>query len=272
MRQVGNSRLNEPDWDLESEESDDFYQEPRRFSKTGKVAVYGGLSGAALLVVAGSVLLYNAATTHTGTTSVGWTQAPLDQPPSPVSAVLNTTPAPLPTSTTNPLAPDADLDDGNFCNGDEELLQGLCYKKCSLLTNGTHPVRSTAMSCCRAKPCGFTNTKISVGMCAGFDVSGDEESKDGCPHKPGACLTNEELSVGFCYQKCSILTKGAYPYRVTAMTCCKEQGLHCLEPQNVAFGLTSTDSAYNVGGGGGDGHNSTPSKAHTPLQPLTETA
>ena len=31
----------------------------------------------------------------------------------------------------------------------KELFGGLCYLKCSLLTNGTHPVRSSGWTCCR---------------------------------------------------------------------------------------------------------------------------
>mmetsp|Transcript_974 Transcript_974/g.1976 ORF Transcript_974/g.1976 Transcript_974/m.1976 type:complete len:283 (+) Transcript_974:111-959(+) len=279
MRQMANSRVGEQ-WDLESDGSEDFQdygnEVPRRFSRTGKVAVYGGLTGAVLLIVAGCVLLYNGANGNTPTEPTGqWHQVPLTQPPppvSPVAAVFNTTPPPVAivVSTTEPLSPNENLGDGNFCNSDEELLQGLCYKKCKLLTNGTHPIRNSAMSCCRSRPCGFTNTKIGVGMCAGFDVSGDLESKGGCPHKPGACLTNEELSVGTCYKKCEILTNGTFPYRVTAVTCCKEKGIHCLAPQNMATGMTDTSPDYNVGGGKGDGNDATPSKAHTPLQHLTE--
>merc|ERR1712137_1531753 len=37
------------------------------------------------------------------------------------------------------------------CLLDEEYLLGRCYKKCSVLTNGTFPYRAAAASCCKTR-------------------------------------------------------------------------------------------------------------------------
>jgi len=154
--------------------------------------------------------------------------------------------------------------DGNVCGFDEELYAGLCYKKCSLLTKGQAPIRTSSWTCCEGHPCGLTNEHGAVGktlLCNGFDVASDGS----CPHKPGACLVDEELHLGMCYKKCRLLTHGRFPYRFAAATCCREQGLGCL---NVLNDLTSM--SFNVGGGAGDGDASTPSVVHFPQQRLTE--
>ncbi|CAK9097262.1 Uncharacterized protein SCF082_LOCUS45627 [Durusdinium trenchii] len=97
--------------------------------------------------------------------------------------------------------------DGNRCANDEELLGDLCYKKCSLLTNGEAPVRLSAFSCGKSR--GFQDFfKSKVGSDGvenrrlrrertGYDVSGDDAGH-GCPHKVGTCLVNEEFSLGKC--------------------------------------------------------------------------
>merc|ERR1719323_354951 len=98
------------------------------------------------------------------------------------------------------------------CAGDEEMHASLCYKKCKFLTNNRYPIRTTAFSCCQNKPCGFFNQRLSLKICAGFDVSGDSQG-GGCPHMSGTCMENEELYLGLCYKKCSLLTSNTYPFR-----------------------------------------------------------
>eukprot|EP00440_Ansanella_granifera_P001284 gb/GFBE01001382.1/.p1 GENE.gb/GFBE01001382.1/~~gb/GFBE01001382.1/.p1 ORF type:complete len:265 (+),score=55.14 gb/GFBE01001382.1/:1-795(+) len=154
------------------------------------------------------------------------------------------------------------LYDGNICEDDEELFQGLCYKKCSILTAGASAVRNSAFSC--GKSHGFVElfkSKVSSFVpCRGFDVAGDIAGK-GCPHKPGACLPDEELSLGKCYKKCSLLTHGVYPFRTTADTCCKtNQLLQCMIPT-----FTKMSSKFGVGGGYGKD-----AVAHDPEARLTE--
>lgn len=162
------------------------------------------------------------------------------------------------------LAPPENRHDGNVCETGEELFKGLCYKTCSLLTSGEYPLRTTPFSCCSQHPCNLKNQKFELGLCGGFDVAGDEAG-GGCPHPPGACLENEELSLGVCYKKCGILTNNEFPYRLAAATCCKVQGLGCLD-----FTKTRTSKAFDVGGGEGDGDWATPASPHAPLKELTE--
>jgi len=161
------------------------------------------------------------------------------------------------------------LHDGNLCADDEEMLGGLCYAKCSDLTGGTHPLRTTAFACCVAEPCTFFNSKFTspLSLCDGLDVAGKKEDK-ACPHAPGTCLANEEFNVGMCYKKCAILTNNTYPYRSAASTCCMYSShWACIDAVNYR---TSPD--YNVGGGVGDGHKSTPNMLHPPIADLAEAA
>jgi len=162
---------------------------------------------------------------------------------------------------------DQDRNDGNVCPDDEELHADLCYKKCSTLTGGKYPIRTTAWSCCAEQPCSFFNSKFTslLEYCSGYDVSGDAEGKE-CPHAPGACMENEEYSLGLCYKKCAILTNNTFPYRSAASTCCRYNNhIACLDALN-----TETKPEFNVGGGVADGHASTPNMTHAPMQRLTE--
>uniref|UniRef100_A0A7S1PW66 Uncharacterized protein n=1 Tax=Alexandrium catenella TaxID=2925 RepID=A0A7S1PW66_ALECA len=167
-------------------------------------------------------------------------------------------------------APEENLHDGNVCSDDEELFEELCYKQCRLLTDGEYPERTSSWSCWK----GGASSKIfdeKVGSkipypCKDYDVAGDSMG-NGCPHSPGACLEDEEIYLDVCYKKCSLLTNGAYPYRVAISTCCKEKGFGCL-----GFWNSMTDQDFSVGGGKGDGDKSTPSGMHSPLKELTEEA
>jgi len=169
------------------------------------------------------------------------------------------------------LAPKEDMHDGNVCDEDEELLAKLCYKKCSLITNGKYPKRTTAWSCCAAsgegEKCGLFNQKMSPKICSGYDISGDRAG-NGCPHPAGACLDNEEVHLGRCFKKCSELTDGEYQTRIAAATCCKagvEDQWKCLDIRNV-----KTRKSFNVGGGEGDGDSRTPGGPHWPKTAWTE--
>jgi len=163
-----------------------------------------------------------------------------------------------------PLAPRATMNDGNPCADDEEEYQELCYKKCSTLTYGQYPIRSSAWTCCKKQPCTLLNSMHNVGICSGFDIAGDVEGKKACPHTVGTCLTNEEVHIGMCYKKCSLLAPG-YPNRFGPETCCKVKGLSCAIPGNSVTGGT-----YAVGGGADDNDPSTPDEPHKPMKKLTE--
>eukprot|EP00933_Yihiella_yeosuensis_P063441 TRINITY_DN66592_c0_g1_i1.p1 TRINITY_DN66592_c0_g1~~TRINITY_DN66592_c0_g1_i1.p1 ORF type:complete len:263 (-),score=50.06 TRINITY_DN66592_c0_g1_i1:283-1071(-) len=166
-------------------------------------------------------------------------------------------------------APSEDMHDGNLCGNDEELFDDLCYAKCSLLTGGSHPVRTSSFSCCKSHPCEVWNTKVNFPPkpCKGFDVAGDVAgATEGCPHAIGTCLSDEELLLNTCYKKCELLTDGQFPHRISADTCCRTTGLGCLHPSN----LNTDFKRFPVGGGADDGDEATPSKPHPPLTSLTE--
>eukprot|EP00930_Biecheleria_cincta_P013026 TRINITY_DN1181_c0_g1_i1.p1 TRINITY_DN1181_c0_g1~~TRINITY_DN1181_c0_g1_i1.p1 ORF type:complete len:423 (+),score=92.84 TRINITY_DN1181_c0_g1_i1:70-1338(+) len=160
-------------------------------------------------------------------------------------------------------APKMHIGDGNPCPDDEEQSGGLCFKKCSDLTGGTHPIRTSAFSCCRSEPCGFSNTLTHMGMCFGYDVAADSQASR-CPQSPGACLTNEEEFSGMCYKKCSELTNGEYNNRVAAATCCKKTGWECFLFTNI-----KTDASFTEGGGAGDHNSGTPREGHPVMTALT---
>jgi hypothetical protein len=164
---------------------------------------------------------------------------------------------------TSAIIPVENMHDGNTCGDDEELLAGLCYRQCSLLAPG-YPKRTSAWTCCR-EPCSMSlgDWRHDFGVCSGFSVAGTNGQS--CPHKPGACLANEEMLLGECFKSCSILTNGEYPNRVAAATCCKVEGVMCFNPME-----DDTSPSYAVGGGAGDGDPNTPSSAHAPMTSLTE--
>lgn len=164
------------------------------------------------------------------------------------------------------LKPQEEMHDGNTCEDNEEIHRSLCYKRCSLLTNGKYPIRNGPFKCCQSRPCGLANQLISgapVAPCQAFDVNGH----GGCPHAPGACLTDEEYWLGVCYKKCSILTEDAYPHRSSHIACCKSANVrHCAPPSDNV----KVSDLFGVGGGSGDGHLSTPARVHRPMPALTE--
>jgi hypothetical protein len=156
------------------------------------------------------------------------------------------------------------VNDSNPCADDEEDLKGLCYKRCSNITNMTHNIRVSPWGCCRTHNCNpLTDMTWDVGICSGFDVAGDSQGGT-CPHTHGACLPNEELFLGFCYKRCSDLTDRQYPYRSGVIACCRVRGLGCLRSENTDFSF-----AYGRGGGGEDMDPSTPGIFHPPLAKMT---
>ncbi|CAE7244542.1 unnamed protein product [Symbiodinium sp. CCMP2456] len=179
------------------------------------------------------------------------------------------TPMSLPTSVAGPsaIAPKADLNDGNPCNDDEEKFEGICYKKCSILTDGTHNIRTTAFTCCAAEKieeCGFNNQEMKIALCDGFDVAGDINGQKGaCPHNKGNCYANEELFLGQCYKKCSELTGGVYHNRISSFSCCKMDSYMQCNPFAFVDSQVKSDPSFNVGGEPG-------SSPHFPIKELDE--
>lgn len=164
-------------------------------------------------------------------------------------------------------APPENIHDGNVCGDDEEMYGGLCYVKCSIITRGTHPIRTTAFSCCQAEDiahCGFKNQEVNLKVCGGFDKAGNVNGQtSACPHSGGTCFEDEELYLGVCYKKCSILTNNQYDSRVSPWTCCKSNGLSSCIP---GMGNTKSATSFNVGGS--TGKDAVP---HNPETVLTET-
>lgn len=165
-------------------------------------------------------------------------------------------------------APVEKRNDGNKCQDDEEELAGLCYAKCSLLTQNTRPFRCSPFSC-SATDCKVLHETYKLAPpCSGFDVAGVINNKAGdCPHGEGTCLQNEELFLDMCYKSCAVLTanhpNGAHPLRTAPATCCKAKSeLGCLNPM-----FDETRAKYDVGGGAAG---SPEEKPHPPVKLLTE--
>ncbi|CAK9104718.1 Hypothetical protein SCF082_LOCUS48844 [Durusdinium trenchii] len=150
-------------------------------------------------------------------------------------------------ASSNPMAPDENMADGNECCDDEEKFEKLCYKKCSILTNGQFDTRVSAFQCAKGGQLEDFFQSQSKGFpvpCTGFDVAGDECGK-GCPHSKGACLVTEEMFLGKCFKKCSDLTAKQYPVRTSAATCCATSNLiECINPSNSKMSMD-----FAVGGG-----------------------
>lgn len=43
--------------------------------------------------------------------------------------------------------------------------------------------------------------------CKGLDVAGNQDWAGMCPHFPGACVENDEFSLGVCYKECALLAR-----------------------------------------------------------------
>lgn len=158
-------------------------------------------------------------------------------------------------------APRENRHDGNLCGDDEEIHNGLCYKKCILLTGGAASFRCSPFSCSNEHPCHLMHELVRLGLpCTGYDVGGNINGQTGeCPHPPGTCLQGEELLLGICYKKCSTLTGGSFSKRIAPTTCCKASSdISCLDPFNLRNSLDF---------GVGIGKDTLP---HVPLVSLTE--
>jgi hypothetical protein len=72
------------------------------------------------------------------------------------------------------------------CDPNEEGHLGLCYKKCSILTDDEYPIRVAANTCCKERPCmNLLHLKTRGVACTGFGVGGGMRGHN-CPHKRSA--------------------------------------------------------------------------------------
>mmetsp|Transcript_52512 Transcript_52512/g.151328 ORF Transcript_52512/g.151328 Transcript_52512/m.151328 type:complete len:266 (+) Transcript_52512:69-866(+) len=71
-----------------------------------------------------------------------------------------------------------------ICDGNEEFFGGVCYKKCSLLTQSAYTVRSGPGTCCTHSCWNALNTVTKAGECTGFNVGGGLVPQHNCPHAP----------------------------------------------------------------------------------------
>lgn len=163
------------------------------------------------------------------------------------------------------LRPKADLHDGNRCLDQEELTDGLCYKRCSTLTGGRYPWRVSAWSCCSHEPpCSSEHLQTDMALCGGFGV----DRRGECPHPQGACLLNEEIFDGLCFKRCAFITFGFLPKRTGPSTCCSENRHSRLSVLDLD-GCDTNSTAYLIGGGSGE-EPDLPREVHPPLLSLTE--
>jgi len=246
-----------------SDSSEEANAEPRRFITLARAVPF--LGGA---VVVGFVLALAKLGSHSGATRSSmsglmqksdWQTSGVFNPET-IDASLRASQASIPTE---------NLQDGNSCQDDEEEFMNLCYKKCSILTQGTHRYRTSAFTCCQAdskSQCSLTNQQVNTKICGGFDVSGNINGQESaCPHKFGTCYENEELYLGVCYKKCSILTNSEYSNRISPLSCCSETGFSC-NPLGFGENVKSSTS-FNVGGKDTASSNVAP---HYPDQSITE--
>lgn len=135
------------------------------------------------------------------------------------------------------------------CKKDERLFQNLCYIDCGKATEDQHPFRVDSCTCCKEVPCVQLAGRFTKN-CEQLDV-GDDDFRPAPPPLPNCHTPNEELFMGLCYKKCSILTKSKYPTRTGMNTC-----------SSAAFGANWTMGIGPCSGFGIGGDNCLP---HIPL-------
>lgn len=135
------------------------------------------------------------------------------------------------------------------CPEDGECVSEICFKKCSLLSDGVYPYRDSESTCCKTETCIHSIKTSTVDFYK--PMSGPP-----CNEHRG-CLPDEELEEGLCYKKCSLLTNQSLVHRLNADTCCKHKhSTKCALTQWM--GDAVTDVAFDVGGG------DPPSAPHVP--------
>lgn len=137
------------------------------------------------------------------------------------------------------------------CLANEELYGGMCYQKCSILTNGKATYRKGPEICCSSNffLCGLMKSMSTTSP--GLAVGGGDASESQ-PHAPGVgsdCLRNEEPHAGLCYKSCKNLTNGEMPIRTSPFECCAGSDFAaCVS----GAGKTKFSSDFGVGGGQGE--------------------
>lgn len=142
---------------------------------------------------------------------------------------------------------------GGLCTQEEEAYQGLCYPKCSDLTNGQSPYRVGSFQCCHGSALDCLHGKGTISSTPNYGTSEIPAAKDhGRSYKAlniidAKCNEDEDDYNGLCYEKCSRLTYGQGTIRTGPSSCCTcgkgfFQNLCCGLPWN---GLS--DASFAVG-------------------------
>lgn len=104
------------------------------------------------------------------------------------------------------------------CRKGEEIFGNLCYKTCGSLTDGSLPYRWDGCTCCSELPCPlFVAGKFNLNC-----TMLNKNSTGGDPIAPQLTVCenpDEELFMGLCYLKCSVLTYARLPIRTGMNTC-----------------------------------------------------
>jgi len=126
------------------------------------------------------------------------------------------------------------------CKDDEEIYMKHCFKKCSILTNGTKPYRSAASTCCKTTGWACISP-FNADTDPHFTVGGGQA---------GDCPVGWEFSSRFCFKTCSSLTAGKFGNRVSPNACCSTTGLQCLLKGNLKVSSNFSKGSYFLSGGG----------------------
>lgn len=138
------------------------------------------------------------------------------------------------------------------CSDSEEVMMGMCFKKCSSWHNGQYPKRKAPFMCCHETCTSLTDCCSLTAPIPGhgYFIEGDGTT----PSVAGTCDSNEELFLSLCYKTCSALTNDQFPKRVGPNSCCKATG-SCL---NIFFNVRTRGmgcNGYGVGGNLQSAHN-----------------
>lgn len=116
-------------------------------------------------------------------------------------------------------------EEGSICDEGKEYWWGLCYDKCSDLTNGEYTHRAGGCKCCKDDGACDEPSRFSVS-CEKYSNSPVEPIEKPMLTVPGNCESGEELFSALCYTRCRDVFPD-YPYRIGPCHCCDSPGSSC---------------------------------------------